>query len=168
MADYSQAKIYRLVPTVPHEDGHVYYGSTIVSLSNRFREHKSDFNRGHNNCTSKLLFEIYGVDNVVIELVEVYACNNQAELGRREGYYIKTNACVNKYVAGRTAKERYEDNKEKVLEQQKDYYERHKDKIAERITCECGLECIRDKIVRHRRTKRHLERMANLPAPASI
>ena len=49
----------------------------------------------------------------------------------REGYYIKNNDCVNKNIAGRTIKEWYEDNKEKLLKQQKQYYVDNKEKIQQ-------------------------------------
>jgi hypothetical protein len=63
------------------------------------------------NITSKILFEKY--DDVRIELIEEFPCENKMELNKREGHYIRTLECVNKLVAGRTKKEWREDNKEK-------------------------------------------------------
>jgi hypothetical protein len=41
------------------------------------------------------------------------------ELDKREGEYIRNNNCINRCIAGRTQKEYYEENKEKILEQRK-------------------------------------------------
>jgi hypothetical protein len=54
-------------------------------------------------CSSKILFEKY--DDVRIELIEEFPCENKMELNAREGYYIRTLDCVNKVIPGRTQKE---------------------------------------------------------------
>jgi hypothetical protein len=41
------------------------------------------------------------------------------ELDKREGEHIRNNNCINKYIAGRTMKEYYEDNKEKIKQDMK-------------------------------------------------
>ena len=50
---------------------------------------------------------------------------NKEQLNKREGEIIREIGTVNKYIAGRTLKEYYEDNKEK----RKEYRETNKDKI---------------------------------------
>jgi hypothetical protein len=42
-------------------------------------------------------------------------------LHQRERWYIENNECVNKYIPCRTVKEYYVDNKEHILNHQKDY-----------------------------------------------
>ena len=122
MPDYQKGKIYKL--WCPDNDL-IYIGSTTQPLYSRYREHKS---RG-NSCISKLLFE--ASDNVKIELIEEYACNNKMELTKKEGEIMRINDCVNKFIAGRTQKEYYEDNKEQIEEWKKQYYEENKAKITE-------------------------------------
>jgi len=84
---------------------------------------------GHRRYAVCDLFDEYQFDNCKIELVEMFPCLSKRELEEREGYFIRNNDCVNKFIAGRTRKERYEDNKELKLEYQKQYYQSHKDRI---------------------------------------
>ena len=53
------------------------------------------------------------------------------ELEEEEAKYIRENKCINIKTPGRTKKEYYEDNKEKLLEKVKEYNENNKDKITE-------------------------------------
>ena len=50
---------------------------------------------------------------------------------KREGEIQKANNCVNKFIAGRSKEEYYEDNKETILEKNSIYYTENKDKIIE-------------------------------------
>ena len=60
------------------------------------------------------------MENCKIELVENYPCNSKEELTAREGFYIQSNECVNKLVAGRTQRERNEIYKERNSIKQKE------------------------------------------------
>ena len=135
MPDYQKGKIYKLW-SPQGTDEEVYYGSTCNDLRYRKRGHKTK----NNKCNSNILFEKY--DDVRIELVEDYPCNNKAELNKREGHYIRENKCLNKCIAGRTRKEYQkewnENNKEKIREYNKnnkekmrEYYENNKEKCKE-------------------------------------
>jgi len=139
MPDYSKSKIYKIWS---HLGDDVYYGSTVGTLSCRMAQHRSGFNGSlvHNTKCRKI-FEKYGVDNCKIELVELYPCKTVEELRKREGEYIRDNACINNRIpsgkiyikrAGRTWTEYYNDNKdnykenyiknrEKRLQYQKEY-----------------------------------------------
>ena len=124
MPDYQKAKIYKLwSPQGNIEE--VYYGSTCNDLRFRKSGHKSK-----NDCRSNILFEKY--DDVRIELVEDYPCNNKAELNKKEGEYIRENKCLNKNISGRTKNEYNEDNKKKLQEKSKEWRERNKEIIAEK------------------------------------
>ena len=124
MLDYQKAKIYKIwTPQGTHEE--VYYGSTCDELYKRKYGHKTTSNESR----SKILFEKY--DDVRIELVEDYPCNNKAELNKREGHYIRENKCLNRNIAGRTYKEYYKNNKKKLLEQKREYYKNNKEKRKE-------------------------------------
>jgi hypothetical protein len=86
----------------------------------------------YHNVTSFILFDKYGIDNCKIELVEEVECKTKEELHQREGFYIRSFDCVNKFIAGRTKKEYYQENKEKIKEREKEYREENKEKIKER------------------------------------
>ena len=70
-------------------------------------------------------------DNYYIELLERYPCDSEQELRRREGHFHKTVDCVNKYIAGRTRAEYYQNNKETISEKNKQYYQNNKATICE-------------------------------------
>jgi hypothetical protein len=123
MPDYQKAKIYKLWSPQATED-EIYIGSTCDKLYKRKNGHKR-----HNDCRSKILFEKY--DDVRIELIEEYPCNNRAELEKREGEYIRGNKCLNKQIPNRTIKEWREDNKESIKEYTKEYRENNKEKAQE-------------------------------------
>tara|TARA_R110002074_G_scaffold286683_2_gene458484 strand:+ start:409 stop:684 length:276 start_codon:yes stop_codon:yes gene_type:complete len=58
------------------------------------------------------------------------------------------------------SKEHYEENKDKRREQQKINYEKNKDEIKkknrEKIICECGKSLTLGSLIRHKKTKKHL------------
>ena len=127
MPDYSLGKIYMVYPKVEDADeGDVYYGSTTNTLARRMSEHR------RKECSSKILFDKYGVENCFIELVENYPCETKDELNKKEGEYIRNHKCVNKAIPGRTRKEYYIDNSDKVKEYKKQYYIENIDNIKEK------------------------------------
>jgi len=130
---YANAKIYKIVDNAYTE---CYIGSTIQHLSSRMSKHRSkykSFNEGNHHFVSVFaLFELYGVDNCKIELIEDFPCENKEQLLKREGYYIRQEECINKFIAGRTINEWKEDNRERVLAIQKTFRDKNKDKINEK------------------------------------
>ena len=62
-----------------------------------------------------------GVQNFYIELMGNYPCNGVYELRAREGHYIREMCTLNTKVAGRTRKEREEDNNGYIKEITKQY-----------------------------------------------
>jgi len=124
MPDYKNSKIYKLY--CPDGDTNdVYYGATTRPLKYRLSQHKIS-----NGCVSRLLFEKYK-DKVIIELVEIYQCNNKKELDIREAHYIRNNNCINKAIPNRTQPEYQKENKEKIKEYRKEYNIENKEKIKE-------------------------------------
>ena len=125
---YKNGKIYKIVSDLTDK---IYIGSTVQPLYKRYHEHNSHSKKGIVNCTSA---ELIKLGETRIELIEDYPCERKEQLNAREGYYIKLNKdiCVNVRLSGRTQKEYYEDNKEKVLEKMKQYREANKEKIAEK------------------------------------
>ena len=149
MPDYQKAKIYKLWSP---EGDDIYIGSTTTLLSARKAKHKYG-----DESKSSILFEKY--NDVRIELIECFPCSNKEELTTKEGEYIGHINCVNRYVAGRTQAEWYQDNFERKKQYETEYRENNEKKIKERksirVICECGMNVNKDDIARHRRTIRH-------------
>ena len=129
---YQNAKIYKITDIAYNK---CYIGSTTEELSQRMARHRRDFKQflisDKRFISSYDLFNEYGVENCKIELIEYYKCDTLQELRRKEGEHIKNTECVNKRVAGRTDKEYYNDNKDRIKEVNKTYYEDNIDKIKE-------------------------------------
>ena len=132
MVDYSKGQIYKIWDTSFTK---CYIGSSVQPLSKRFQKHKSDYEKFLNDkCNYVSVFEIFnefGVENCKIFWEENFPCSSEKELEKREGEIQKTNDCVNKVIAGRTSRERYEENKETILSKNATYYANNKDKISE-------------------------------------
>lgn len=126
MPNYNQSKIYKIEPIVKHEEQDIYYGSTTETLSTRMSKHRYNYKQKINTCNSFKLFDKYGVQDCKIFLVEYYPCNSKEELHTKESEYIKNNNCINKYIPLRTKKEYYEDNIEKIKQQDKEKYKRNR------------------------------------------
>ena len=128
MVNYSNGKIYKIVNSISDK---CYIGSTTQPLHKRFHQHKKQST--HNckkKCSSKILFD-EDPDGCEIVLIEKYECSDKHELHARERYYIESLDCVNKRIPTRTYKERYEDNKDIIKEQNKAYKDQNKDRIKE-------------------------------------
>lgn len=111
--NYQNGKIYMLEPTCEYEEGDVYYGHTTSTLVKRLTHHKTDSRRQPSPCSSKILFQKYGEDNIKIVLMENYPCNSKDELKAVEAKYQRENKCVNKNIAGRTRPQWEKDNRAK-------------------------------------------------------
>ena len=173
---YHKSKIYTIRT---YQTDEYYIGSTCDALHKRLYNHRRDYknylNDKFNFVTS---FDIIKYEDHYIELLEDYKCESKNELTKREGYFIRKykDEIVNCRIAGRTRKERDEDNKEKlkeqnkeykkdnkdkIKEQKKEYYEDNKDKIKERFTklyeCECGKTTQWGNKTHHNKSKFHLD-----------
>jgi hypothetical protein len=188
MPNYQDAKIYKIVS---YENDDVYVGSTTEpTLARRLSGHVRDYRRYLNGkCGYVTSFKGIESDNYDIQLIEAYPCNNKMELHAREGYWIKSMDCVNKYVAGRTHKESvkayqkvyqkakkevikkqkkayYEENKEIILKHRKAYYKDNKETISakrkKKEQCICGSKyTIRSK-AQHTKSKKHLSYITSI------
>jgi len=144
MVNYNLSKIYKIYPMVVGVDeGDVYFGSTTQALSKRMVKHRTSYKTGNDTCSSKILFEKYGVENCVIELVEEYPCENKEQLSKREGFFIRNNMCVNVRIAGRSKKEYFLENP--CIK--KEYYEANKCRILHnmKIYRDTNVELIRER-----------------------
>ena len=122
MPDFKNSKIYKLWC---HETDEIYIGSTTQILSQRLSGHKTPSNK----CNSKILFA--KSNNVKIELLQSYPCENKDQLNKKEGEYIRKLNCINKKIEGRTEKEWNEDNPEYKPEYNKEYYKKNKEALRE-------------------------------------
>ena len=126
---YQKGNIYMITDVAYQER---YYGSTIEPLTKRMIHHKHKF--FHLDYEDKpffrsvnYIFDKFGFENCKIELVENFPCNSKEELTKREGFYIQSNDCVNKHIAGRTKEEYKEQTRERKNERQLEYYSENKE-----------------------------------------
>lgn len=144
---YENSKIYKLIC----EDGFYYYGSTTSTLTNRLSKHKT--NSKIENSKLYTHIKTIGWDKVRIQLVEQFQCENKQELLQKENDYILTgkddNLCLNtirsylsseqrnidrqtqrnnsRDIANERARIYREQNKEKIKESMKKWYNEHKE-----------------------------------------
>jgi hypothetical protein len=130
MERYKNGKIYKIVDNT---NGNVYIGSTCEpTLAKRLAKHRGHYKEylkgGYNFVTS---FKILENNDYSIVLLEEFPCETKDQLLARERYYIENNECVNKVVPTRTIKEYYQDNKDKLIDYQKQWREDNKDKLID-------------------------------------
>ena len=95
---YQKGKIYKIWRNDCPE---VYVGSTIQTLSQRLRGHRSHY-KGflagtEGGCSS---YQVLATPGYQITLLELFPCNSIDELKAREQHWIdQTPDCVNKYAA---------------------------------------------------------------------
>ena len=142
MPDYLKTKIYMIVPTCTYTEGDIYIGSTCLALSARMANHR----KKSNSCSSKYLFQKYGVENCKIVLIENFPCNNIEESTKKESEHIRITKCVNKVIPGRTKAEWYADNIVTISA-----------KKSTKIFCECGGKHRRDNKAHHVNTDKHVK-----------
>jgi hypothetical protein len=168
MVNYENSIIYKI-----YGKNHdmVYYGSTTRKLYKRKSCHIYCFNHKKYETTAS---QIIKTNDYIFEIVEKYPCNNKKELHERERYYIENFKCINLLIPNRNLKQYYQDNKEKILKQNKKwtkdnydkmreyklkYYLKNKEKLKKKhnkkILCFCGTEILNQNKVRHRKTKKH-------------
>ena len=108
MVNYRNGLIYKIVSKYTDL---CYVGSTTQSLSKRLSQHRSEFKNGGKSCSSKEILK-YGDVNII--LIEKYPCDDKMELTKQERFHIERLNCVNKCIPGRTLKEYYIDNKDRI------------------------------------------------------
>lgn len=80
-----------------------------------------------------------------------YEINKDKILEQQKKYYE-----INKDKVKEQTKKYREINKDKMKEQKKKYYEINKHKMLEKVTCECGSVITKKSLIRHKKTKKHL------------
>ena len=127
MPNYQQSKIYTI--RCKNDDTLIYVGSTTQPLSHRWGGHKKSSKKQTNRLIYKTINGNF--DEWYIELYEEYPCENKEELLKREGEVIRLIGNLNKEIAGRTQKEWYENNYDRLKEKQKQYNIENKEKRKE-------------------------------------
>lgn len=176
MPNYQLGKVYELTSIHTNEK---YIGSTCEKyLSGRLGSHVRTYKRylaGKSHFVRS--FDILKYGDYQINLVESFPCENNDELLARERYWIhNTDNCINRNIPGRTGKEYYEAEKERIKEYQAGYratnrelirvkdanrYQANKESLRVRraaiYLCEICNSSIRvgDK-AKHEKTKKHL------------
>jgi len=160
--DYQKTKIYKLVSDLGDK---IYIGSTTKNrLAERMAHHRNDYKLWKRTKVNKIMsydmFDEYGVENCKIVLIESYPCNTKDEKNAREAFYIQSMECVNKKIPGRTSRQYYDDNLEKLKaygrEHSKQYFKDNKEIKLEKINCECGSSYTRCNRTRHIRSINHI------------
>ena len=168
---YSKGKIYKITDVGYNK---CYIGSTTENLSKRMARHRDHYKMFKSQqgkyYSSFDIFDEFGMDNCKIELMENWTCGSKEELMKREGRHIQENECVNKRIAGRTRRDKHEQNKESVCKRnseyyhqtrlerrkkQKEYYDKNKHIIYRKYQCDCGSECAIKTKRRHETSQKH-------------
>ena len=138
----------------------MYIGSTINTLKQRYKEHKSDYKRYLNgNLHYVTSCELFKFDDCYIELIKDVVCTKKQML-ELEAFEIKNNMnVVNKCLSLRTLeeakkyhKEYSKNNKYKYKDYQKKW-EEEQNKIY--VLCKCGENIKKRYMLRHIKTKKH-------------
>ncbi len=142
MNKYQEGKIYKIINR--NNEGQCYIGSTCMALYMRFKQHKRDYrDADRRTCMSKVLFDLYGVENCKIELIENFPCDTNAQLLRRETEFIEINDCVN-IIAPIKSKEQIKLDMRQI------------------VTCDCGCEFQKGEKARHLTTDIHKNWIAGI------
>ena len=161
----------------------IYIGSTTKQLNQRLTSHKYNYNAWKSGTynryvSSFVIFDEYGVDNCVIDILEMCPNLSTEERRTKEGEYIKSIPCVNHNIAGSTKKEsdkRYRDmNKDKrkkyieehravIQEKTREWRDKNKDRVAESNKAYCQLHKEKkNEQQRERRKKKALEKNSQI------
>ena len=159
--EFQNGKIYTIRS---HQTNKYYIGSTNhKTLAQRLGKHRSNYKEYLNNTRRYVSsYEILKYNDYYIELLELYPCNTKDELRRREGELIRQfkSEIVNISIAGRTAAQYSQENKQVILAKQKQYYINNKQLILETqkqtTICECGLTTTFHHKLRHMKSTKHI------------
>jgi hypothetical protein len=132
--DYSKTIIYRIVCKDPSIID-CYVGST-TNFTKRKSQHKTSCtnskDKNHHFYVYQFIRDNGNWDNWDMLEIEIYRAVNQPDQARRERYWLETyGATLNKQVPSRTVKEWCDENREQLLERNREYYKVNKEQILE-------------------------------------
>ena len=99
-----------------------YFGSTVRKMKYRLSDHKTAYERSHDNVSIYEHFDEYGFDSFTIEEMERGVFKDRKELRKREQWYKDNYPCCNNRNA-------YGCELERKKENDKRYYNNNKEKI---------------------------------------
>lgn len=141
-------KIYRIVNTI---NDHIYIGSTIQTLNERFNNHKYDANRGSTTSLHKLMREI-GVENFKIELIKTVEMKTPEEYEQEVIDIYNPNIILNDVNAfpkiDKNARRRNyrKQNPERYREYDRRKYIKNKEKKQVKELAESMIELVLDNV----------------------
>jgi len=134
MVNYENGKVY-CIRNRADDDKIVYVGSTVESLSTRMAKHRSSAkNPKFSNRKIYQIFNYHGIEQFYVELIKFYPCLSKNDLEAEEGRFIREHGTFNignQIIAGRTAKERYIDNADKMKQYRIDNAEKIKEHMKQ-------------------------------------
>ena len=139
--NYISGKIYKIIDLT---NNNIYIGSTVKDLNKRLNQHEYEYKRylSDNSIYITTSIEVLKNNNYMIQLIEELNITDKKQLLQRERHYIESLECVNNNTPNRTHEEKlfydksffksfYNNNKEKHLTRVKLYNEQNKEKILE-------------------------------------
>ena len=135
--DFSKTIIYKLVHKDDLNDENVYIGHT-TDMRNRKYAHKDSCNnpndKAYNQKKYQFIRENGGWDEWLMIEIEKYPCNDANEARARERkVQTEIKSKLNTDIAGRTPKEWWIDNKERLKELNKVWRENNKEYLNEKM-----------------------------------
>jgi hypothetical protein len=169
--NYANTIIYRIFSD---NCDYVYVGSTTNFVA-RKSQHKSSCNTEINKSYNSKVYEMIrangGWDNFKMLEIEEYHCECSKEAKKREQYWIdfyKSNLNTYKAVISQEQKSEYQkeygkhyyiEHTEEIKDKIKQYYQQHKEELTQKITCECGDIVQKQCLTRHKKSKKHLDKL---------
>ena len=119
------------------DDKKEFYIGSSTDFKKRCWGHKSNCNnqnsKQYNYKLYKYMRENGGWDCWEMLLLYDYPCKNRNELHLEEQRAVKEyKSTLNQFIPARTYQERYKDNREKILQQRKEYRKNNKEKILQK------------------------------------
>jgi len=166
MSDFTNAKIYKLC-SKDENIKDIYIGSTI-NYMNRLISHRCNCN---NENQSKYKYKVYdfirnngGFNNWTMKIISHVKVKNKSQLKKLERSAIDLfQPTLNSSIPGRTNKEYYIDNCEKIKEAMRVYRINNKEKLYKKNICECGGRYMHDNKSSHFKTKKHINYINSQP-----
>ena len=178
MPDYQKCMMYKLICD---EDQNFLYVGNTTNWNRRKSEHKSSSLNDTRKAYTRIR-ELGGWGDMKMIWIEDYPCNNKREAEAREQHWMDTlksnmntiRSFITEEQKQEYFKERYENNKEAIIEKQKERYENNKEAFAEyhkeyreankeaitaqqniKYNCECGGKYTRRNKSGHFKCKKH-------------
>jgi hypothetical protein len=165
-----EGKVYKIIHKTVDMGVICYVGSTTDPLKQRFSQHRLAYTKwvnGEQRCLSTIYphFKKYGIDNFEIVLIKKYIVCDTKHLKSKEQLWMSKLKCCNRYssfqpIPRNILVKMYRDKtKEQKAITDKKYRENNKDKLNQKILCECGETIPKCGLKRHQKTKKHCERL---------